>query len=121
MKRGFVLRRVAAQEFDDSIAYYENIPLDSISEDIRQMNLLRLRALLPPSDSTEVDGTEPIEGGGSDDETEGKKGGNLSATKSEEALRIEKENEKMLKKRARKEKRKEIIDGILGKDKGKGN
>lgn len=24
MKRGFVLRRVAAQEFDDSIAWYEN-------------------------------------------------------------------------------------------------
>jgi toxin ParE1/3/4 len=24
MKRGFVLRRVAEQEFDDSIAYYEN-------------------------------------------------------------------------------------------------
>jgi plasmid stabilization system protein ParE len=24
MKRGFVLRRVAAQEFDDSIAYYES-------------------------------------------------------------------------------------------------
>jgi plasmid stabilization system protein ParE len=24
MNRGFVLRRVAAQEFDDSIAYYEN-------------------------------------------------------------------------------------------------
>ena len=24
MKRGFVLRRVAAKEFDDSIAYYEN-------------------------------------------------------------------------------------------------
>jgi plasmid stabilization system protein ParE len=24
MKRGFVLRRIAEQEFDDSIAYYEN-------------------------------------------------------------------------------------------------
>ena len=24
MKRGFVLRRIAAQEFDDSIAYYES-------------------------------------------------------------------------------------------------
>ena len=24
MKRGFVLRRIAAQEFDDSIAWYEN-------------------------------------------------------------------------------------------------
>jgi len=23
MKRGFVLRRIAAQEFEDSIAYYE--------------------------------------------------------------------------------------------------
>ncbi len=105
----------------DSIAYYENIPLDSIEEDIRQFNLQRLRALLPPSDSTEVDGTDLLEGDGSDDETGTKKGGNLSATKSEESLRIEKENEKMLKKRERKEKRKEFIDGILGKEKGKGN
>jgi hypothetical protein len=24
MKRGFVLRRIAAREFDDSIAYYES-------------------------------------------------------------------------------------------------
>ena len=103
----------------DSIAYYENIPLDSISEDIRQMNLQRLRAKLPPRDTT--DSEEDLLEGAPSDEKSTSKGGDLSATKSEEALRIEKENEKMLKKRARKEKRKELIDGLLGKDKGKGN
>jgi penicillin-binding protein 1A len=97
----------------DSIAYYENVPIDSIDEDFRQMNLQRLRALLPPSDSTELDNAEPVEGEGTDEE-----GNDLSSAKSKESQRIQKQNERLEKKRERKEKRKEFIDGILGREKG---
>ena len=97
----------------DSIAYYEGIPLDSISEDLRQMNLQRLRALLPASDSTDVDNAEPLEGEAPNDE-----GNRLSKAKSKESEQIQKKNERLEKKRERKEKRKEFIDGILGKGKG---
>ncbi|MBI1228251.1 MAG: penicillin-binding protein [Bacteroidetes bacterium] len=102
----------------DSINYWLNIPADSISEDIRQMNLQRLRAKLPPRDSTDSD-DELLEGEAPSEDGFTRKGGSSSAPRSEESLRIEKENEKMLKKRERKEKRKEFFDGLLGKDKKK--
>jgi len=103
----------------DSINYWLNVPADSIAEDIRQMNLQRLRAKLPQRDTTKNDSDEPLEGEVIPTEDKlTKKGGSPSAKKSEESLRIEKENEKMLKKRERKEKRKEIIEGLFGKKKG---
>jgi nitrogen fixation/metabolism regulation signal transduction histidine kinase len=68
---------------------------------------------LPPSDSTELDNAEPVEGEGTDEE-----GNDLSSAKSKESQRIQKQNERLEKKRERKEKRKEFIDGILGREKG---
>ncbi len=97
----------------DSIAYYENVPIDSIDEDFRKMNLQRLRALLPASDSTDLDSTDPVEGEGTDEE-----GNDLSSAKSKESQRIQKQNERLEKKRERKEKRKDFIDGILGRENG---
>ncbi len=99
----------------DSIAYYENLPLDSIAEDIRQINLQRLRAMLPPPDSTDMDADDPIEGGAPTGDAGRKKDGNLSTTQNKESERIQKKNERLEKKRDRKEKRKEFFDGLLGK------
>jgi hypothetical protein len=101
----------------DSIDYYLNIPLDSIAEDIRQLNLQRLRAMLPPPDSTDVDANDPIEGETppARDAEEGRRDGRISNSQSKESERIDRKNERLEKKRARKEKRKDFIDGVLGK------
>lgn len=96
----------------DSINYWLNVPADSISEDIRQLNLQRLRAKLPAPDSTETEDV-PIEGGAPDERSKGD--GTISQTQSEESERIERKNERLLKKRERKEKRKEFFNGLLGK------
>jgi penicillin-binding protein 1A len=105
----------------DSINYWLNVPADSISEEIRQMNLQRLRSKLPPRDTTGDGSDELLEGEAPDEDGLTRKGGGGSAAPmSEESLRIQKENEKMLKKRERKEKRKEFFEGLLGKDKKKG-
>ncbi|MCC6727066.1 MAG: transglycosylase domain-containing protein [Saprospiraceae bacterium] len=105
----------------DSIAYWEKISLDSISPEIRDLNLSRLRAMKAARDSirnVDTTATEielPVEG-----ETGGEGGQNdrrtsSSGTRSEESLRIERQNEKLERKRERKEKRKEFFDGLLGK------
>ncbi len=103
----------------DSINYWLNVPADSISEDIRQLNLERLRAKLPPRDTTDTD-DEPLEGEAPTDETLTRKGGNLPATKNEESLRIEKENDKMLKKRERKKSERNLLMGFWGRIRGRG-
>lgn len=99
----------------DSIAYYENLPADSIAEDIRQLNLQRLRALLPPPDSTSINSTDgPVDEESGEGE-EGRRGGFISTSQSRESERIERKNERLEKKRERQKKRKEFIDGIFGK------
>ncbi len=98
----------------DSIAYYETLSADSISEDFRQLNLQRLRALLPPPDSTDAGGDLPIEDETSTDDERGRDG-RISSSQSKESERIQKKNERLERKRERKEKRKDFIEGILGK------
>ncbi len=105
----------------DSIDYWQNIPLDSIPEEIRQANLSRLRAILAArdsinaTDSTAIDVDLPIEDG--TDENGGKRDRRMSGSdaRSQESERIKRKNEKLERKRDRKEKRKDFIDGILGK------
>lgn len=105
----------------DSIAYWENIPLDSISPEIRDINLARLRTMKATRDSinnadttaTEID--LPI-----DEDTEeegGQRDRRMSSTgaRSEESERIQRKNERLEKRRERQEKRKDFIDGIFGK------
>ncbi len=104
----------------DSIDYWTNIPLDSIPEDIRQMNLARLRAMVAERDSlnaidtTSTDIDVPVDDTGGQG---GQQDRRMSSTdsRSEESQRIERKNEKLERKRERKEKRKEFFDNILGK------
>ncbi len=99
----------------DSIAYWEAVPIDSIDESVRQFNIQRLRAMLPPSESDAEEG-ELLEGGPPTGQSEKKKDGkSLTTTQSEESVRIQRKNERLEKKRDRKEKRKDFIDGLLGK------
>jgi penicillin-binding protein 1A len=104
----------------DSIDYWTNIPLDSIPEDIRQMNLSRLRAMVAARDSINAIDTTGSEIDVPLDEPareEGQRDRRLSGTgaRSEESERIQRQNEKLERKRERKEKRKEFFEGILGK------
>jgi membrane peptidoglycan carboxypeptidase len=105
----------------DSIDYWQNIPLDSIPEEIRQANLSRLRAILAArdsinaTDSTAIDTDLPTED--DTDEKGGQRDRRMSGSdaRSQESERIQRKNERLERKRERKEKRKDFIDGILGK------
>jgi penicillin-binding protein 1A len=105
----------------DSIAYWENISLDSIAPEIRDINLARLRAMKATRDSIRNIDTTTFEIDLPLDEPptgeEGQRDRRLSGTgtRSEESERIQRQNEKLERKRERKEKRKEFFEGILGK------
>ncbi|MBI5914066.1 MAG: transglycosylase domain-containing protein [Bacteroidetes bacterium] len=98
----------------DSIQYYEQVPADSISEEVRQARLQHLRDLLLESGYQNPDSTDaevPLDGEqGNNEDSRGN-----AVEQSKESGRIQRKNERLERKRERKEKRKEIIDGILGK------
>lgn len=109
----------------DSLAYWENIPLDSISPEIRETNLARLRAIkatrdsLRAVDTTTIDIDLPIDdgtGGDGNQRNDRRTSSTTNRRSSEESERIERKNERLERKRERKEKRKEFFDGLLGKD-----
>jgi penicillin-binding protein 1A len=106
----------------DSISIYENIPLDSISEEERLFHIQRLKDKLyqrgyRDPDSTALDTLGVIEEeiqGRIDDEDRQRDDRITSASK--ESERIRKKNERLDRRRERQEKRKDFLDKILGKN-----
>ena len=105
----------------DSVAIYEAMSPDSILEEDRQFHIQRLwdklyEAGYVAPDSTATDSLDVMEQdiqGAIDDER--KRDKRITASESEESRRIRNKNERLERKRDRQEKRKEILDKILGK------
>lgn len=105
----------------DSIAYYEALSPDSISEEQRRLHIDRIWEKLIESGYEEADSTRLDSLGVGEEGAHGllfrkrARGDSISAAK-RESERIRKKNERLLRRRERQEKRKEIVDKILGRE-----
>ncbi len=102
----------------DSLAYYLEIPADSIADSLRTEKVIKFRQLLE-ANGYQWEEEEPADGdelppGTEGEELPSRQGGRLSEEQIKESERIEKKNERLERRRERKKKVKEALDKIFG-------